>query len=105
MVRYLDTDRAMRLQRTSEATYGHISMTEDEETVECLHCGDLIPCGSDYAVILYFPDDKEKKNPFGPYCKGCLPKVKLCSKCNKAHFGANIEYKGDGIYLCKGCEV
>jgi len=72
--------------------------------VICRHCRAEIERGSDYAVLLTFPDDTDEENPIGPYCSSCMPTLKVCCDCNQAYFGEDeIKYFNNGIYYCKTC--
>ena len=71
--------------------------------VACKKCSTWIERGSDFGVLLYFPDDINKDNPIGPYCSDCMGKLKVCCDCNKAYFGSEIKYFENGIYYCNSC--
>jgi len=65
-----------------------VRYNEERTHVLCRHCEDPIKRGSDYAVLLYLKEDSvDRKNPIGPYCPTCMPKVKLCNNCNEPNLG------------------
>lgn len=83
---------------------GSVRYNDANTHVICRHCRAEIERGSDYAVLLSFPDDVEKVNKIGPYCNNCMPKLKVCCDCNMAHFGEDeIRYFQNGIYYCTDC--
>ena len=70
--------------------------------VLCEHCDVEIPRGDDYAVQLNCPEEGIN-GWIGPYCRDCMPKLKVCSCCNKAYFGDDIKYLGSGNWYCHSC--
>lgn len=83
---------------------GPVRYSEDRTSVICRHCRAEIERGGDYSVLLYFPDDTEKRNPMGCYCSDCMSKLKVCCDCKQAYFGTDeIKYFQNGIYYCTDC--
>lgn len=69
----------------------------------CRRCSKVIP--EDHLFVL--SESENSDVVWGPCCSDeCLCYLKICSECNKDYIidrGGEIEYQGDGVWLCHEC--
>lgn len=77
-------------------------MPTDTRIIPCKLCGNHI-ADPDLQVLLYqeeYPDIK-----IGPYCEGCLAKIKICNGCKHGFESSHCTRATDGAYYCRACSA